>query len=189
MNIADFMVHMQSAWYLYLLGGAFIGGVSWLHATYIKISSCVTTLAALAKEFENNGGSSLRDVLDRIEYQVNMLEFIKLNHLDLIDTPIFLTNDNGKVTWVNRAFCKLTGMTYQELLGNGWENMIFDDDRQRVILEWNSACKEFRPMLLTFRVYCNHQEVFNKNTTIVKCEAYGKRGIGYFGYIRDYKKN
>lgn len=169
--------HMLAVWYLYMLGGVGVGAISWLTLTYVKIAHCLDVITKLECEFKPNGGSSIKDALNRIEEKLLKLEFMKLSYLDIVDKPVFITNRFGKYVWVNKAYSRLVGKPSNELVGSGWENVIHIDDRQRVKEEWYTACFELRPFHSVFKLACDNRILS------VKCEAYGEGSVGYFGYL------
>ncbi|PKP22064.1 MAG: hypothetical protein CVU04_00050 [Bacteroidetes bacterium HGW-Bacteroidetes-20] len=52
---------------------------------------------------------------------------------------IFHTRTDGYTTYVNPKWCEISGLTYQEALGNGWLKAVHPDDLDRVIHGWESA--------------------------------------------------
>lgn len=86
-----------------------------------------------------NGGSTLRDAVNRIESRLNLLE--KKQSLYILDTPhgVYETNKAGEYTAVNRTFCRSIGKSENEALGRGWLNSIAEHDRERVDNGWRYA--------------------------------------------------
>ena len=54
---------------------------------------------------------------------------------------IFLTNIRGECVYTNPAWQKMTNLSYQESLGEGWKKTIHPDDFERVFLEWEHSVK------------------------------------------------
>lgn len=49
---------------------------------------------------------------------------------------IYMTDNDGKCTFVNEAWCRMAGMEPEEAYGDGWINAIHPDDRTRVFKLW-----------------------------------------------------
>jgi PAS domain S-box-containing protein len=56
-----------------------------------------------------------------------------------LETPVFEANSLGWCTYVNPAYCRLTGLTTEEALGEGWGQAIHPQDRSRVFKTWERA--------------------------------------------------
>lgn len=135
----------------------------------------------LSEQFRNNSGSSIKDLLDRVENKTDKIEFMMNIYLDMIPTPIFVADSNGKCTWANKSYLKLTNMELVEIVGTGWEMVICDSDREFVTKEWYRACSEIRPFHMRYNIRSNDKRI------LVKCESYGKKEIGYIGFLTEVK--
>lgn len=100
-------------------------------------------------EFRPNGGSSMKDALDRIEHKLTV-DFQRRRIMDM-DAPngIFETDINGHFKYVNRTLCKMLNRTPEELYGNGWVSCISPAQRKDVYAEWTSAINQGREFLMT----------------------------------------
>jgi PAS domain S-box-containing protein len=89
-----------------------------------KIESISSTVLDMKKELFANGGSSLRDSVDRIETRIVTVE--EKQNIYLMDAKhgLFETNETGRWITVNRTLCRMLNATEKELLGNGWINFI-----------------------------------------------------------------
>lgn len=52
---------------------------------------------------------------------------------------IFLTDPDGRCTYINEHWKTLTGYTQNEALGDGWTRAIHPDDRERVMRQWHDT--------------------------------------------------
>ncbi|HWB52679.1 MAG TPA: diguanylate cyclase, partial [Tepidisphaeraceae bacterium] len=52
---------------------------------------------------------------------------------------IFLTDLNGRCTFVNNTWCRMTGRNQEDILGDQWLSVIHPDDRTRVSSSWRGA--------------------------------------------------
>lgn len=53
-----------------------------------------------------------------------------------IDIPIFEMNSSGRCSYVNPAWTKMTGLSLDETIGEGWAAALHPDDRDRVFKTW-----------------------------------------------------
>src|SRR5690606_14750840 len=60
---------------------------------------------------------------------------------DVAPVGIFRTDPTGSTTFVNRRLCELSGLSYEEALGNGWMQALHPDDRERVAANWAEAVR------------------------------------------------
>jgi len=137
-------------------------------------------------ELTPNHGSSVKDKIDKIKENVDentkVTKQICLRQrwiLDNREEPIFECDADGKCTWVNEKYCQLTKFSPSYLLENGWKNVIHEDDRERVLNEWNSALKDKRSSTCSYRII-DHDRVVYYVTSI----ATVTENMGYIGSIK-----
>ena len=126
-----------------------------IRAGVIKASKVVDifpVLLTMAEEFKPNHGSSLRDSIDRIENNIGNLQAIEHLLLNTSEVAHFQTDEKGGCIWVNQAYMDLTGLTFEQCLGSGWQTILHEDDRGRMVREWFSAIKHNT----TFIAYCSY---------------------------------
>ena len=86
-----------------------------------------------------NGGSSIKDSLNRIEDKQSFFSSFLQAQMNVNQKAIFQTDEDGKVVWVNRPHARLTGFQASEVMGEGWINVIAPECRQRTMLKWQDA--------------------------------------------------
>lgn len=70
-----------------------------------------------------------------------------------LDIPIFEADGNGSFTYLNPAYCKLAGMTWEAMLGDGWTRCIDPDDRDRVLKFWENSVVNGTPFSCLYSVH------------------------------------
>ena len=110
----------------------------------------VERLDKIMFEFMPNGGSSMKDQLNRLESDMALAN--ERQRARMLDTPemIFETDAEGHCVWVNRTYSKAVQRSLTELLGHGWVNGIAVHDRERVVSEWFKAVQEDREFEMEF---------------------------------------
>lgn len=109
----------------------------WLKKRYAEIKELFSKVQLISDEFRPNGGSTLRDAINRIEHSVTTNEQKTLALIKSMPMGIWISDKNGKCTDVNRSICNLTGRTESELKGDNWSNWIHPDEQEDVFQDWN----------------------------------------------------
>lgn len=79
-----------------------------------------------------NGGSSLRDVVNRIEVQQLVDGELRRAYQQHVNVPFWEADPEGRILWCNGAFAKLLGVSTEDLKDYGWLSMVANDDIARV---------------------------------------------------------
>lgn len=125
-------------------------------------------LKAILAETKTNGGSTLKDQMDRIEASVtNLALFIEASQ-HLTQKPLFKADEHGKFIWVNTAMARLVGGGLEDLRDLGWVSFIHPDDMSRVVREWSESVRDHRKFETEFKV----QNVYTLETTKVRGRAF-----------------
>ncbi len=109
-------------------------------------------LDEIIKELKPNGGSSIKDQLNRLETAVSISEAQRMLLLDSVTTGVWTTDVKGRYTWVNEALRKATGASLSDFVGTNWENVIHPEDKELVVREWERAIAQRRDFNLYFRL-------------------------------------
>jgi len=141
------------------------------------------SLDVIKKQLVPNGGSSLRDAIDRIENRISMTE--QRAKLLCMDAPvaIFEADASGNFIHVNRTMTRWTGRNTEDFKGTGWINTIPHPDRFEVFEEWTKAVaqnREYNSRFILQSVTGGEYEV-----VCVAFPMYGPRGelAGWMGTL------
>ena len=164
------------------LGGSLYGGWRWLSpkvsavfqpardglAALASIPLLHTSVAELVREVKPNGGTSLKDSLNRVEVAVDGLTQRQLTmeatarvraDTDPL-TCLFECSPDGQNTYVSESYARLMKTSRENLLHWGFLSFVDPDDRVAVGDEWDD-CREKR------RVYGKrHRMVSSDGETI-----------------------
>lgn len=134
-------------------------------------------------EVTPNGGGSIKDKVNELYLDIknnndltNKIFQRQRWLLDHVEDPIFECDLDGKFIWVNKKFRKLLKRDMSYFLSNGWRNAIHEDDRDRVIHEWNSSITDCRSFDDEFRIISSTGEVINISVLTTKLSEYGYMG-------------
>lgn len=98
------------------------------------------------QELTPNGGSSLKDSIDRMENSLILsTERFKATNANS-HSAMFETDADGNCIWVNRTYCRLTQRTPDQLMGKGWVNAICPAVREVTVGEFEKSVRENREM-------------------------------------------
>lgn len=150
----------------------------------VKLRRSFELLEKMHEEFKPNGGSSLRDAINRIETKLLVEQNARRAMSVAMDVGMFETDSEGMFVWVNQKFIDFCGLTTDEAKNYGWINGVYEEDRDRVVEEWFSAVKQKR----IFRLDYGMHNTRTLDYTPVKCNAFPvlsikNEVIGYVGIL------
>ena len=148
-------------------------GVIWLvHRTVTRIkkdynyhvncpgAEMMKMVADIQAQLRTNGGSTMLDVVHRIERGQKVLaremKFLRIGQdlfTESINFPAFHTDHLGMTTWINKVLKMLAGITSDEdAFGLGWLSMVHPEDRERVRRVWLEAINDKRDYADEYRI-------------------------------------
>lgn len=143
----------------------------------------VENLSAFAKEMKPNGGSSMRDAINRIEKSLARSEERQKILVDLVPFGVFQADVEGHMISMNKTFSLWTGRPVDELKGQGWLNMVSPVERSRVYTEWLEAVHQER----VFEIDCNYVDgdghVFPVSCRADPMKYLADETLGYLGVV------
>lgn len=54
---------------------------------------------------------------------------------------IFRTDQHGKTTYVNSRWCQISGVSFEDAMGDGWIKAVHDEDREELMNNWKDSIK------------------------------------------------
>ena len=132
-------------------------------------------------EITPNGGTSMKDKIDKIDDNLHLWQEIQLAMAADTKAALFRTDSEGNCVWVNRTYTKIVGRSFSEILGHGWQNVISQEDREKVVAEWYKSVEENREFSMDYNF-----ETPDGEKTLVKGRGYklvNSKGdlLGYWG--------
>lgn len=98
---------------------------------------------------------------------------------------IFRTDAQGKCTYVNERWCQIAGLTPESSAGDGWQQGLHPEDRDKIATEWYQSAQENRPFSLEYRFQRTDSTVTWVYGQSVAEHDVGGGVIGYVGTITD----
>ena len=183
-----------------VVGAGWVGNQEWLHPAIFRVYRTVRRhvpgatnrrlLEQVVKELHPNGGSSLRDSLDRLEHKVShthQLTKLVLRMQRITDEhagiATFLTDEHGQCIYANSHYLGMVGLSESEVLRDGWKNVMADKERERVGPRWQEAIRERRD----FHSQITYTNYRTGETKTVNVDAFVVMDdgdlIGWAGYV------
>ena len=122
-----------------------------------KTGSTVTILldgtACLNRGYFTHVHCVLRDITGRllVEQAYRSSEKRLAAVINYSPTGMFLSDAQGRCTFVNPKWTEMTGMSAELAAGNGWSSALYPDDRERVIQQWEQCVKSGENAELEYR--------------------------------------
>lgn len=140
---------------------------------------------AIYLEVKPNGGTSLRDAVNRIDRRGRFNEGRQRMNMEEVGVSAFEMDAQGALTYANQAMCELLCRGEDDLLGYRWKTSVDAADRTAMNAEiLKAVTEEKRGFVVTFRIHLGKQQsiVVLMKTVPVYCE----RGEleGFNGTIR-----
>lgn len=146
--------------------------------------ACVAgKLDYVVSELLPNGGSSIRDSLNRIESRQVLQDQRQRAILSDMSVGVFETDEFGQCIWVNRKYLRMTGRTLAEVSGSGWANILADEDRVRVVAGWTAAINEQREFEMEYRIVSPDGKKTKVRVQSYKMHDAGGAPLGYLGIM------
>ena len=97
---------------------------------------------------------------------------------------IFRTRPDGYTTYVNPKWCELSGLTFDEALGDGWLKAVHPDDKEKLNVNWKSHSKSGIKSLAEYRFIKPNGDIIWALGNAIPEIIDGKHK-GYIGTITD----
>lgn len=139
-----------------------VGGLIWkfwLKTRLEELKDLYSRIKVISEEFRPNGGSSLRDAINRIEYRLTVEQQKTMAIIKSLPLGTWISDDHGKCIDLNRSLCRITGRTESELKGDNWSNWIHPDDKQDVWEEWERCVHNTLSFDMSYRFILPDQKI------------------------------
>lgn len=104
----------------------------------------VESIKQIKGELMTNGGSSIKDAINRIERRQIMIDKRSKAVFYNVEDPMFEVDENGNVLWANRLFHELMGT--KNLKGLDWVSLIDEPQRGYFLREFESCSERLREL-------------------------------------------
>ncbi|WP_053184812.1 PAS domain S-box protein [Sunxiuqinia dokdonensis] len=98
---------------------------------------------------------------------------------------IFRTRPDGYTTYVNPRWSQITGLSFDDALGNGWLEAVHPDDKIKLLDGWNQATDRQEKSIAEYRFLKSNREVVWVFGEAVADVSETGEVLGYIGTITD----
>lgn len=149
-----------------------------------RIDGLGSKLDLILNELKPNGGSSLKDQLNRLEAHVSISEAQRRLIMDSSPHGIWVSDKEGNCTWVNETLkAKLNAVDF-DMLGDNWINTIHPADRKKVLEEWEAAVEGNRTFNLFYRmINLSTEAPFNVHAIATPAKNFDGSLVGFNGIV------
>ena len=127
-----------------------------------------------------------------IEFQRNKAEIKVRENERRYDTltevspvGIFRADDRGNITYVNKRWSKITGLTFEDTLGKGWVKAMHEDSIAEVLKEWDKSLDFKEIMSKEYRFVQPNGSIVWVIGNAIPEKNINEEIIGYIGTITD----
>lgn len=108
----------------------------WLKKRLSELKDLFKTIKIISEEFRPNGGSTLRDAINRIESKITIEQQKTMAIIKSLPLGTWVADKTGKYIDVNRSLCRIIARTESEIQGDNWSNWIHPSDKEETWEEW-----------------------------------------------------
>jgi len=154
--------------------------------THIELFSLKNSLKEKNEEYliKNEEYKELNIKLNYANIQLKKSELLFHTLAQNSPVGIFRTNTEGKTIYVNPKYCELTGLTYEETLGYGWQKVMFPENAEELSLKWENNLSQRNSSGSEFRIIRPDGKLLWVTGNAVP-EWLSNEFIGYIGTITD----
>lgn len=98
---------------------------------------------------------------------------------------IFQTDAVGKVNYVNKEWCEITGLSQEEAMGENWTHAVHQADQADFLKTWIQAFTEKREFNWKFRLIHKNQKIKWIIGRVLQLPGMSDEEIGYIGTFSD----
>lgn len=134
------LLEIFNQWLKLLAPFGVVGGLLWklwLKNKFKKASDLYQKIHVIAGEFRPNGGSTLRDAINRIETKLSLQQQTTTAIIKSFPIGTWISDEHGRWVEVNKNLCRIMSRTEAEIKGDNWVNWILE--RDEVTEYWNKC--------------------------------------------------
>jgi len=155
----------------------------WLKKRYDDGRELYKKINVIAEEFRPNGGSTLRDAINRIEAKVTIQEQKTIALIKSLPLGTWVSDDKGKCVDVNKSLCKIMGRTESEIKGDNWSNWIHPDERDHIFREWERCVENDLTFDMEYRYIKSDARVQKVHGVAYQLRDVNDKIIGFLGTL------
>lgn len=129
--------------------------------------------------------TELKLIHETAKQQIEKSELLYRSLTSNAPVLIFNTNEAGEWTYVNIEWKNYTGRNFEEAMGYGWKNALHPEDKERVLIEWQTAVLTNSDFKSEFRFKSLEGKITHLSTKAIKLIDVNNKMLGYIGMSSD----
>jgi len=121
------------------ISGALFGVFVSIRRGVSKLLNISNRIQYISDQLESNGGTSLRDTINRIEARQIHTEQRERAFLQTHPNMMCELDSGLGLVWANRTFLDTLDVDSDTVSGYGWHNLVCEKDRERVVHQFENA--------------------------------------------------
>ena len=114
-------------------------GILNTRAFFKRLCKGLDSIEAIQKEFKPNSGSSMKDDLSNIKERLTYIENLTSAQMEDDPAAVFVCDSHASNSFCNRTYCRMLGVSRDELMGRSWEAFIPNGAIAKYTALWTSA--------------------------------------------------
>jgi PAS domain S-box-containing protein len=98
-----------------------------------------------------NSVNSMLDSLEKSRMKERESEERYKNLATISPVGIFRTDQNGAITYVNPMWCRISGLSIDKALGDGWLKAVHPEDKERLSKGWQETIQHQKSSFMDYR--------------------------------------
>lgn len=122
-------------------------------AFFRRLVKALSSIERIEKETTTNGGSSIKDAINRMEERLLTIEHYRKLQISNAPYGVFSSDNHGNVLDMNRKFYEMCGLSRDQCMGMGWLMGVEDnDERDCVRIALRDAINDKRETQVSFHL-------------------------------------
>lgn len=138
----------------------------------------------IVKEVSPNSGTSMKDVVNRIEFRQILHEQKAHAYVSHAPVAFYETDVNGDCNWVNKAYLRLLEKSEDEVLGKGWITALHPEDKVQTVAIWESSIVDKREFSHDYRMISSSGKIIALHGEAFPLRDPSGKVLGYVGTIQ-----
>ncbi|MGD0035997.1 MAG: PAS domain S-box protein, partial [Bacteroidota bacterium] len=135
------------------------GEINDFESAWIRQDGSIFFVRESAQAIRDSHGKTLyydgvmEDITERKRAEKALQESIERykNLTEISPVGIFHTDEKGLTTYVNPIWCQISGLSFEEALGNGWLRAVHPDDKEKLFKGWQEAVQLHKTSFSEYR--------------------------------------
>lgn len=141
-------------------------------------------VTAIHAQLIPNGGSSLRDAVDKALDGLDRVEAMQRASMQLLDKAYWYSDPEGKCEFASDKLATIMGVPHDHILGYGWVSSVAEEYRVPCRQEWDSAVADVREFRMDYGyVRPDGSTVLVKGFATPVIHPRNKTCIGMIGWV------